>query len=252
MDMLNGGCIVGQETKLKYQICIFGDFSKYGATEENLRKCFEGFFKFQMLPNQIQEFNPGVGETQNRISLQSIATGIAVNILSDRMDIVAVPLPGSPASKITMDQFVQAAMPVAEELIKIFPATVNRVGVVQESFLSPLPVDQLDVVRAKFLGEKLPFAQGLPTNEWNIRDVVLAEVAGIPSNHIYALARVKAQIGDNRGVQEQESHHLMLDINTSPVHGAMLRDFSIVRAFVEQALVAMNKIRADVVGRIYG
>lgn len=252
MDMLNGGCIVGQETKLKYQICIFGDFSKYGATEDNLRKCFEGFFKFQMLPNQIQEFNPGVGETQNRIALQSISNGIAVNILSDRMDIVAVPLPGSPASKITMDQFVQAALPVAEELLKIFPAVVSRVGVVQESFLSPLPADQMDAVRAKFLGEKLEFAKGLPTNEWNIRDVVMGEVVGVPSNLIYALARVKAQIGDNRGLQEQDSHHLMLDVNTSPTHGALLRDFSIVRNFMEKALATMAEMRAEVLGRIYG
>lgn len=242
---------MAEETRLKYQVSLFGDFSRYGVTEENLRKCFDGFFKFQMLPNQIQESNPG-GSLESRISLQSIHNGIAINLLSDRMDILAMPMVGNPAAKLTVDSFVETSLPIADELLRIFPATINRIGFVVESFMAEVPAEKLDGVRAKFLCPKLPFASELPTNEWNIRDVVLGELAGVSSNFIFSIARVKAHTADARGVREKETHHLMVDVNSSANQGIVFKDFSAIQGFVLQSVEKYKVMKSDIEGRVHG
>lgn len=243
---------MAEETKLKFQVSLFGNFSQYGVTEENLRKCFENFFKFQVLPSQVQEVNPATGKSDTRISLQSINKGFMINLMSDRMDILAMPMPGTPASQLTEEGFVESGLPVAKELLEMFPAPVSRVGFVVESFMAPLPEDQLDAVRSKFLGPKLTFTQPLPTNEWNIRDVVIGELVGIPSNFIFAIARVKAQMADARGFREQQTHHLMIDVNSVPNEGAEFKNFAIIESYVAKAVDTFKTMKAEIEGRVYG
>lgn len=243
---------MAQETKLKFQVSLFGDFSQYGVTEDNMRKCFESFFKLQMLPNQVQEMNGVNGQATPRISLQSMGSGIMINLLTDRLDIMAMPMPGNPAAGMSFEQFAEKGMPVAAELVKLFPAEITRVGVIYEGLIAQMPVDKINALRDAFLGPKLAFAAELPTNEWSLRDVVISEVGGVTSNLIYALQRVKAQITDMSGHKEQESLHVMVDINSAPGQGAAFKDFGVIRGYVNSALQIQGRIKGEVEGRVYG
>ncbi|QKL07866.1 hypothetical protein GEV41_16025 [Pseudomonas putida] len=242
---------MSQETKLKFQVSLFGDFVQYGVTEDNMRKCFESFFKLQMLPNQVQELN-GAGQTTPRISLQSMGSGIMVNLLTDRLDVMALPMPNNPAAALSFEQFVEKGLPVAAELVKLFPAEITRVGVIYEGLLAQMPVEKLNALRDVFLGPKLAFAAGLPTNEWSVRDVVVGEVAGIASNFIYGLQRVKAQISDMSGHKEQESLHVLIDINTTTERGVAFKDFGVVSGYVNKAIEVQRQMKREVEGRIHG
>lgn len=243
---------MSQETNLKFQVSLFGEFAQYGVTEDNMRKCFESFFKLQMLPNQVQELNGASGQTTPRISLQSMSSGIMVNLLTDRLDVLAIPMPGNPAAGLSFDQFAGKGLPVAAELIKLFPADVTRVGVIYEGLMAQVSLDKLNSLRDSFLGPKLAFAAEMPTNEWSLRDVVVGELGGISSNFIYALQRVKAQITGVSGHKEQESLHLMVDVNSTPGCGGAFNNFAVVQDYVSKALEVHKQIRGEVEGRVYG
>ncbi|WP_311969363.1 hypothetical protein [Pseudomonas baltica] len=243
---------MSQETTLKFQVSLFGDFASYGVTEDNMRKCFESFFKLQMLPNQVQELNAAIGQTTPRISLQSMGSGIMVNLLSDRLDVIAMPMPGNPAAGLSFQQFVEKGLPVVAEMIKLFPAEVSRVGVIYEGLMAQVSVDKLNSLRDSFLGPKLAFAAGMQTNEWSVRDVVVSEVAGVSSNFIYALQRVRAQITDMAGHKEQESLHLMVDVNSTPGCGAVFNNFAVVQDYVNKSLDVHKQIKGEVEGRVHG
>lgn len=204
------------ELNMKFQVSLFGDFSLLTPTEDNIKKCIEGFFASGLLPGNLQEFDTQSNKMEARLSLQSMRNGITVNVLRSRIDFIATPLPGTPAATLTLDSFFHEVVKITELLRNTFDVTFKRPGVVIEKFLKELSEDRLDELRRLFIQDSFSVVPEATVKEWNIRNVsacMFPEPVSQEANIIYSIAKVKVQMGDANGHREFDTLHLSVDIN---------------------------------------
>lgn len=206
------------ETNLKIQISLFGDFSHITPTEEVVKNCISAFFQLGMLPaGNVQEIDPSTNRLEPRLSLQSMRNGLSVNFLTNRIDFVVMPLPGTPAASVTTEIFCTQVLEIASSLYKILDISFKRIGFVTEKFLTPLPPEKLEALRRTFTTDAFNIFPEKQSVEWGVRNVVTDSFSGNSEsevNIIYSLSKVKVQIGDSNGHREFETLQLTTDINT--------------------------------------
>ncbi|MBO1537572.1 hypothetical protein [Pseudomonas sp. OA65] len=201
---------------MKFQVSLFGDFSLLTPTEDNIKKCIEGFFSSGLLPGNLQELNLQTNKMEPRLALQSMRNGLSVNILLNRIDFVATPLPGSPSASLTMEVFFDEVRKIAEQLRKTFEITYKRMGVVCDKFLQEMSEDQLQQLRKVFIKEAFDVIPDASIVEWSVRNVALiafADPVNQEVNAIYNLSKVHVQLNDASGNREFDTLLLNIDIN---------------------------------------
>ena len=208
------------ETNLKFQVSLFGDFSHITPTEDIIKNCITAFFPLGMLPGgNVQEMDPATNRLESRLSLQSMRNGMSVNFLVGRIDFLVMPLPTTPGASLSLEEFSEQVLKITEKLIKMFGVSFNRIGFVTEKFLAPLQAEKLELLRRKFITDDFSVFPEKKVSEWGARNVVLDHFGGNVSqevNVIHNIAKVKVQMGDQTGVREFETIHLVIDINTPP------------------------------------
>lgn len=240
------------ETRLKHQITVFGDYSHILPSEEVVKTCIEKFFSIGLLPGNLQELDPRTNKMEPRLSLQSMRTGLNVNFLSNRIDFLSTPIPGNPASSIGLEAFVEETITVLEKLIDAFRVSFSRMGFVVETFLKPMDVQGLEILRKKLISEKFDLLPGLPSVEWNVRNIVVKKFEGAVNqdvNVIYSLSKVKVQMGDASGHREFDTAHLSVDINLPGDKRLPFMLLESAQDFVAQAIVVERNIH-DAVAQV--
>jgi hypothetical protein len=212
------GVVDLKNTKLKYQVSLFGDYSEIKPTEETLKKCLEKFFFLGFIPgSSVQELDQQTGRMEPRLTLQSMRNGIAVNFLNGRIDVMAIPLPGSPAAALDFTAFIESATAAVKCSIETLGISFGRLGIVSETFVGEFSKEHLVSIRDKFIVRDSVIFPEMEMTEWQSRSV-LKETVGRLNNHAinttYNVAQVHIQMGDANGVKEFDTIHLTVDINT--------------------------------------
>ncbi|MBF8651331.1 hypothetical protein IRZ81_11010 [Pseudomonas putida] len=209
---------MNNEISLKYQASVFGDFSKIVPSEETLKRCIESYFSQGWLPSNLQEFVGSKNAIESRLALQSMRTGITINVLSNRIDFIVSPLPGSPAATVTMQSFLTQFSNMYPQLASQFGVAVNRVGFVCDHFLKVQRHEELNIFKSKLLALDLDNFAGdsaMPV-EWSVKNtsrIPSATFDGAPINVICNFSKVTAQLADPNGQKEFETPHLSIDVN---------------------------------------
>lgn len=246
---------MANEQSVKYQAVLFGDFSKILPTEEIIKSCIGSFFTLGLLPTgNNQEFDPRTNKLESRLGLQSMRNNIAVNFLSNRIDIFVNPLPGSPAATLGLPQFVEQAQEICKTIYAVFQPKVNRVGFVHEKFCEQMNEEQLKTLRKKFLTTGADIFPDKNVTEWNVRsctNIYFEGAVNHPTNVIHALNRIKVQQTDPTGIKEYETIHVMVDINTTPEKDIQ-NSVDVIHDFFAQALAQERFVNKQLSEVIYG
>ncbi|MBX8625795.1 hypothetical protein K4754_27440 [Pseudomonas glycinae] len=240
---------------MKFQVSLFGDFSLLTPTEDNIKKCIEGFFASGLLPGNLQEFDPQSNKMEARLSLQSMRNGITVNVLRNRIDFLATPLPGSPAASLKLENFFQEVIKFSDLLKNTFDVSFKRPGVIVEKFLKELSEERLDEIRRTFIQDSFSVIPDANVAEWNIRNVSscqFAEPVNQEANVIYSIAKVKVQMGDATGHREFDTLHLSVDINipTEKRNANLSREY--LESFLAKAQEMHSIVYKGLTAVIYG
>lgn len=243
------------ELNMKFQVSLFGDFSLLTPTEDNIKKCIEGFFSSGLLPGNLQEFDPQSNKMEARLSLQSMRNGITVNVLRNRIDFTATPLPGTPAASLKLDTFFQEVVKFSILLKNTFDVTYKRPGVIIEKFLKELSEEKLDELRKSFIKDTFSVIPDAHVIEWSIRNVSsckFPEPVDQDANVIYNIAKVKVQMGDATGHREFDTLHLSVDINV-PVekrNSSLSQDY--IESFLAKTQETYTQVYNGLTAVIYG
>lgn len=233
------------ELNMKFQVSLFGDFSLLTPTEENMKKCIEGFFASGLLPGNLQEFDTQTNKMEARLSLQSMRNGITVNVLRNRIDFIATPLPRTPAATLTLENFFQEVIKYSELLRNTFDIIYKRPGVVVEKFLKELSEERLDELRRSFIQDSFNVIPETSVSEWNVRNVFTSQIpepVNQEANIIYSIAKVQVQMGDATGHREFDTLHFSVDINVP----AEKRNANISRDYIESFLEKFQETYAQI------
>jgi hypothetical protein len=229
---------VAKEQSIKYQAVLFGDFSHIHPTEDTIKSCIGSFFTLGLLPTgSTQEFDPQMNKMEPRLGLQSMRNGVLVNFLRGRIDIQAMPMPGSPAGTLTFPQFVDQVKEISKVIYALFNPKVTRAGLVHEKFCKPMSAEEIALLRKKFLSSNADIHPDNEVIEWNVRACSKFDFEGLVKqsvNVIHALNRVNVQIQEPGSTNDFETIHVALDINTNPnkeVHNS----YDAINDFFEQA-----------------
>lgn len=226
------------ETNLKIQVSVFGDFSHITPTEEVIKSCISTFFQLGMLPTgNVQEMDSSTNRLEPRLSLQSMRNGLSVNFLASRIDFIVMPIPGTLGASLTLENFCAQVLDITKSLFQLLDISFNRIGFVTEKFLAPLSSEKLETLRKTFTNEAFTIFTGNPVTEWGIRNVILDRFnksIDHEVNIIYNIAKVKVQMGDQNGLREFETLHLITDINTPP-EKRVGSSIEVLTDFLEQA-----------------
>ncbi|WP_440089728.1 hypothetical protein [Pseudomonas fragariae (ex Marin et al. 2024)] len=200
----------------KYQVSLFGDFSLITPTEEIVKKCIELFFVSGLLPTNAQELDTNTNKMEPRLSLQSMRNGLNINILSNRIDFLVTPVPGSPAASLDIKSFFQEVVTIADKLKTEFDLTFKRIGAISEKFLREMAEEKLESLRKLFIQDTFDFIPQAKPSEWNVRSVgamQFEDPINQSINVIHSLAKVNVQISDNTGHREFDTLHVSIDVN---------------------------------------
>ena len=241
------------ETKIKYQIALFGDFSHIVPDEETLKQCISNFFFLGFMPNTLQEFSPQSNKMESRLGFQSVRNGISISILSNRMDFFCSPWPGTPAAGLSVEQFGEECIAVYSKIVSTFHPVVRRSGFVIESFLRPM--DDLQMVRAKskFIVDGFdPLNLGV-FKEWSVRQAspVLIENVTPPVHLIYSISRADVQMGDASGQKEFTTVHLSIDVNMPTEKPSFTMDETLVGSYIRRSSELLNQTADRLAGMAY-
>lgn len=243
------------ELNMKFQISLFGDFSLLTPTEENIKKCIEGFFAHGLLPGNLQEFDPQTNKMEARLSLQSMRNGLNVNVLKNRIDFIAIPLPGTPSASLSLELFFKEVVNISDLVKETFDVTFKRIGVVTEKFLKEMSEEKIEELRKSFTRESFDIFPKLNKIEWNVRNIVsdhFPAPVDRETNIIYALTKVKVQMGDASGHKEFDTLHLNIDINIPSEKRNTTLTRESIESFLNKALEIHNQIYKGLTGVIYG
>jgi hypothetical protein len=238
-----------KNTKLKYQVSLFGDYSGIKPTEETLKKCLEKFFFLGFIPgSSVQEMDQQTGRMEPRLTLQSMRNGISVNFLNGRIDVLAIPLPGSPAAALDFTSFIESATAMVKCSIETLGISFGRLGIVSETFVGEFSKESLASIRDKFVVRESVVFPELEMTEWQSR-TVLNQAVGEPLNHAvnttYSVAQAHVQIGDPNGVKEFDTIHLTVDINT-PGDRVVQGNLDFFTHFVDYALRQEKEVQIKI------
>lgn len=243
------------ELNMKFQVSFYGDFSLLTPTEDNIKKCIEGFFTHGLLPGNFQEFDAQTNKMEARLSLQSMRNGLNVNIQTGRIDFIAIPLPGTPAASLSIDKFYEEVFKISELIKNIFDLKFKRIGAISEKFLKEMTEEKLEQLRQLFISESFTVYPKLKTAEWNLRTVLTShfpEPVGQDANIIYNLAKVKVQMGDANGHKEFETLHLSIDVNIPTEKRNADFSSESTKVFLNKTLEIQREIYEGLAGVIYG
>lgn len=242
------------ETKLKYQVALFGDFSHVTPDEETLKKCIENFFTLGFMPTPLQEFNGQTSKVEARLGFQSIRNGIVVNIISNRMDIFCNPFPGSNAAGLSLRDFSEESKKIIEKIISVFSLNVRRAGYVTETFLKPLDDARLERVKGLMLNTSFNPTGNLTPKEWSVRLVspVVMDHITSPVNLITNFARSDVQMGDQSGQKEFTTIHVTIDVNMPMEKASFTMDASLIAGFIDNSLELQKTVLNNVREIAYG
>ncbi|AYN17490.1 hypothetical protein CHR29_20975 [Pseudomonas monteilii] len=242
------------ETKLKYQVALFGDFSHVTPDEETLKKCIENFFTLGFMPTPLQEFNGQTSKVEARLGFQSIRNGIVVNILSNRMDVFCNPFPGSNAAGLSLRDFGDESKKIIDKIISVFSLNVRRAGYVTETFLKPLDDASLEKVKKLMLNADFNPTGNLTPKEWSIRLVSPVVMEGIasPVNLITNFARSDIQMGDQSGQKEFTTIHVTMDVNMPMEKASFTMDAALISGFIDNSLELQHTVLKNVREIAYG
>lgn len=211
---------MSNETKLKFQVSLFGDFSAIIPNEQTLTKCIEKFFTSGYIPNaNIQELDPNTNRLEPRLALQSIRNGVTANVMFGRIDIIANPFPGSPAASLTLEEFSKQTIILSQLLIQHFEIEFHRIGFITELLFGDIGNEKLTVARNNYTNPALNIFKDEATLDWSskiVNSIPLPAPINQSINVSYALSQVRAQFGDQNGQKEFDTLHLNIDINTLP------------------------------------
>ena len=190
-----------------------------------------------------------------RLSLQSMRNGLNVNVLTNRIDFIAIPLPGSPAASLPLEKFFEEVVKISELLKNTFDTTFKRIGVVVEKFLKEMTEEKLEQLRRSFTSESFDIIPNSKSIEWNVRNVVssnFAEPVNQAVNIIYSLAKVKVQMGDANGHKEFDTLHLSIDINIPTEKRNTTLSRESIDSFLIKSLETQSQIYKGLTEVIYG
>lgn len=248
---------MSNETKLKFQVSLFGEFSAIIPNEQTLTKCIEKFFTSGYIPNaNIQELDPNTNRLEPRLSLQSIRNGITANVMFGRIDIVANPFPGSPAASLTLEEFSKQTIALAQLLIQYFSIEFHRVGFITEILFGDIGSEKLRIARDNYTNPALNIFPDQTTLDWSSKIV-----SGFPLpapinqsiNVSHALSQVHAQFGDQNGQKEFDTLHLIIDINTLPnqrIPSSLEAIDQFIRFATEKEQVISSTLKRVIYGKI--
>lgn len=243
------------ELNIKFQVSIYGDFSSLSPTEENIKKCIEGFFTHGLLPGNLQEFDTQSNKLEARLSLQSMRNGMNVNILKNRIDFTVTPIPGTPAALTTIEKFFEESTKISGQLKEIFELKYRRVGVIIEKFLGEMSQERTEELRSSFIQKTFFIFPELKTEEWSVRHVAREEFPAPVSqgvNIIYNLSKVKVEMGDSSGRKEFDTLLLSIDINIPlEKHNSGLSSEALEN-FLNKTLETQQKIYDNLTGVVHG
>ncbi|MEE1902661.1 hypothetical protein V0R39_10495 [Pseudomonas inefficax] len=244
-----------KEQSIKYQAVLFGDFAHIQPTEEIIKVCIGSFFSLGLLPTgSTQELNLQTQKMESRLGLQSMRNGVSVNFLRNRIDIQALPMPGSAGSTLTFPDFIKQAQDISEIIFNVFKPKVNRAGIVHEKFSEPLNAEKLAILRKKFITSSADTFPESDIVEWTVRSCSRFTFTGRvqqPVNVIHAINRVNVQVQDHTGLNDFETIHVALDINTTPTQD-IESSSEAVRDFIEQAFAKEQELMKKIDEAIYG
>jgi len=251
----SGSCIVAKEQSIKYQAVLFGDFSHIHPTEDTIKSCIGSFFSLGLLPTgSTQEFDPQTNKMEARLGLQSMRNGVLVSFLRSRIDIQAVPMPGSPAATLTFSEFTDQVKEISKVIYALLNPKVTRAGLVHEKFCKPMSEEEILSLRKKFLSESADIYPANEVTEWNVRACYTFVFEGLvkqPINAIHALNRVSVQLQEQNLINDFETIHIALDINTNPsqeIHNSC----DAINEFFEQSFNKEQEIMKTLTEVIYG
>lgn len=242
------------EVRLKYQVTIFGDFSHILPSEEIIKICIGEFFASGLLPGNLQELDSRTNKMEPRLSLQSMRTGLNINFLSNRIDFLSTPMPGTPAASVSLASFVKEVGETLARIVSAFPISFSRMGFVVETFFRPIALETLDKLRRRLMSQEISLFPELPSVEWGVRNVVCKKLGGAVNqdvNLIYNISQVKVQMGDATGHREFETVHLLVDINLPSDKRLSVMPLESAQDFMAQAVELENSIHDSIAQIIY-
>lgn len=239
---------MNSETSLKYHVSAFGDFSKVEPSEDIIKECLGRFFSHGLLPGGMQEFNPVQNRLDNRLSLQSMKNGLSVNFLTNRVDFILHPLPGTPASALSPAEYIDLCGSLYLEIADMFGVTINRTGLTIDHVLAIDDDSQLESLRGKIMNPAYDVVddEGAFSAEWSVKNVIQKPCSLFPGkdmNITYKVSKITAQFDDGNGQREFEAPLLNVDINFPAINTVPRIPAEKVVEFWYQALEFERSVR---------
>lgn len=205
--------------KLKFQLAYFCNGSSITASPETIMKIMSSPYvlRLGLIPSPIQELDPVSMRPVPRLAMQSPVSGMAINFLSNRVDVFQQVGAGA-GSAADIGEFVKEADKLLSSVAEDFKLKGNRLALIAEYIIEPTDKEGVDRVRDRLITKKLsPISED--AFEWNYR-VANRGAIGFGSdevvNQVTSLNKVLMQIPSGSGLISVDGIVLSIDINTLP------------------------------------